>query len=94
MAEPGDEEENFAANDDPEPFDQDDEDEDATPTTGCPYCGQEIDEQAEFCHHCGKYISEDDRAPSRPLWYSIGVILCVLIVLLGALGYGLMRWMR
>jgi hypothetical protein len=72
-------------NEDPDPSDQDpDYDDGATATDACPHCGKHIYEAAEFCHHCGKYVSQEDAPARHPMWYNIGVVLCVLI-LLGAL---------
>jgi hypothetical protein len=69
-------------NEDPDPSDQDpDYDDGATETAACPHCRREIYEAAEFCHHCGKYISAEDAATGHSLWYNIGVVLCVLILL-------------
>jgi len=90
-----DEDEDLAQNDDPEPFDQDpEEDENATETIDCPHCGREIFESAEFCHHCGKYISQEDTGRRNPLWYNVGVLLCVVIILLTALGFVTMLFMH
>lgn len=57
--------------------DQDDEDE----TIPCPHCGQGVYEDAEWCPHCEKYLSQED-APSKrkPWWIVGGVILCFLIL--------------
>ena len=72
---------------DPDPSDQDAEDDDATPTIECCNCGKEIYESAEFCHHCGKYLSQEDSPSHHPLWYKLGVILCLAILLLTVAGY-------
>ena len=50
-------------------------------TFPCPYCKRELTEDAERCHYCGAYISQED-AP-RPIswaWY-IAVIILIAIVL-------------
>jgi hypothetical protein len=88
--------EDFSANEDPDPSDQDPQDEldNATPTDPCPHCGQPVYESAEFCHHCGKYISQEDAPTHHPRWYSFGVLLCVALVLLAAAAYLLMLFAR
>jgi 3-deoxy-8-phosphooctulonate synthase len=53
--------------------DMDPEGEDADlPVDDCPHCGKSVHEQAEWCHHCGQYLSRED-APARvPLWIILG----------------------
>jgi len=55
----------------------------------CPYCGDDVYEQAERCPHCGKYISEEDtpdHAAARfPSWLIVGVIACLVAVLIWAM---------
>lgn len=49
-----------------------------SPTIPCPYCGQEIYEDAPQCSHCGQYISDEDAPPRRqPWWIILGVVLCL-----------------
>ena len=56
----------------------DDEDDSTIP---CPYCGQEMYEDAPRCPHCGQYISSEDAAPSRaPWWIILGVVLCLCAI--------------
>lgn len=66
--------ENFPA----DPWASDEEDDATVP---CPYCRQEIYEDAERCPHCGRYISEED-APSspKPWWIIVGALLCLLVI--------------
>jgi predicted nucleic acid-binding Zn ribbon protein len=47
----------------------------------CPHCGKPIAEDAEWCHHCGQYLSRED-APWRvpPLWIIVGAALGLLLV--------------
>lgn len=48
----------------------------------CPYCHEEIPEDAQRCPHCENYISEEDRPPqAKPLWFIIGFTLCMVIVI-------------
>ncbi len=66
---------------DPDPSDMDDSDE--SDTIECPYCGKSVFEQAEWCHHCGKYLSEEDRANRMPSILMVGVVLGIILVLSG-----------
>jgi hypothetical protein len=47
-----------------------------------------IHEQAEWCHLCGKYISEEDRSRTVPTWILIGTLLALL-----GLGGGFLLWL-
>jgi hypothetical protein len=65
-------------------FDEDpddgDPDEDVA-TIGCPYCGEEIYEDANWCPCCTNYISREDVPPPRRSWWLVaGVIVCLTIV--------------
>jgi len=61
----------------PDESDMDDpEDADTEP---CPYCKKPIHEQAEWCHHCGKYISKEDAPPGKGFWWVL-VIVAMLIL--------------
>ena len=50
-------------------------------TVPCPYCKKPVHEQAEICHHCGRYIVEDDVPRGYPWWVWVGLILGLLGVL-------------
>jgi hypothetical protein len=57
------------------------DEEDEEPTVPCPYCREEIHEDAQRCPHCGNYISEEDAPPGRkPWWIIVGVVLCLYAV--------------
>lgn len=57
-----------------------DEDEDE-PTEPCPYCEQEIHEDAQRCPQCGNYLSaEDSPAPPKPWWVVVGTVACLYAV--------------
>jgi hypothetical protein len=75
-----DREQDSADREDPDPQDADWDDE--TDTVPCPYCKKQIAGEAEWCPHCGNYISQED-APSeaKPIWLIAGFIIVVLIVL-------------
>jgi predicted nucleic acid-binding Zn ribbon protein len=66
--------------------DAEDGEDDAT-TDECPHCGAAVYDDAEQCPTCGKYLSRED-APSRlpAAWILIGVAVCLVIVILWALG--------
>jgi hypothetical protein len=49
--------------------------EDETPTTRCPSCQVEIDEDAERCPACGQYVL---RATGIPSWVLVLAVLATL----------------
>lgn len=52
-------------------YDSPDDDE---PTMPCPYCREEIHEDAQRCPRCGEYISAEDAKPAaKPWWILVGV---------------------
>jgi uncharacterized paraquat-inducible protein A len=56
--------------------DEDDPNEEDEATIPCPYCGEEIHEDAQQCPACGQYISAEDAPPaSKPWWILIAAIL-------------------
>ena len=66
----------------PDPSDYDDDDEpDIVP---CPYCRKAISEDAVQCHHCGQYLSRED----RPSNVSV-VVIVIILVLVGLAVLGL-----
>jgi uncharacterized paraquat-inducible protein A len=71
--------------DDPEWDDGETEDEEAAATIDCPHCHAEIHEDSQRCPFCETYLSQED-APSsaRPLWIIVGVLICLALLLLGA----------
>lgn len=61
---------------DPEYGEDDDE-----PTIPCPYCREEIHEDAQRCPHCDRYISEEDAPMARkPWWIVVGAVACLYMV--------------
>jgi hypothetical protein len=51
------------------------------PTVPCPYCGDEVHEDAQRCPSCERYISREDAPPGRkPLWLIVGVVACLYVV--------------
>ena len=66
--------------DDDAPDDDDNDDAELVP---CPYCNEEIPEDAERCPYCEQYISAEDHPPQpKPLWIVVTVIVCLLGVFL------------
>lgn len=57
-----------------------DADEDET-TVPCPYCRQQIYEDAQRCPNCERYISAEE-SPSyrKPWWVLVGVAICLYVV--------------
>jgi hypothetical protein len=53
-------------------------------TLPCPYCGEEIYEDAQRCPHCGQYVSTEDRPVARQPWWIIIAALAVM--------YAVYRW--
>jgi hypothetical protein len=64
-------------------FDSADGDDETAP---CPFCGEEIYDDAERCSACGKYLSREDApADRKPLWFIVGAIVCLAIAILWAI---------
>jgi hypothetical protein len=62
--------------DDPDSFDGDDPGDPAI--VPCPFCRQEILEDAPRCPHCERYLSDEDHARSRtPRWVLVTAIVCL-----------------
>ncbi len=59
-------------------------DEGGDDTALCPYCKEAIPEDAPRCPYCEQYISAEDEggASSRPIWFVVAVVVCLVIVLL------------
>jgi hypothetical protein len=72
--------EDLADRDDPLPEDQDPHDE--PDLAICPHCRKMVNEDAERCHHCGQYILEADRPSHVPLWFWIGLVAAMVVMLL------------
>jgi hypothetical protein len=69
-------------------WEADDEDsDDSAVTVPCPYCGEEMLEDAPQCPACGNYVSDVDRPRERkPPWILIGIVICLVIALAWAVG--------
>jgi len=61
-----------------------DDNDDSFDTIPCPYCRQQIHEDAVRCPHCENYISAVDapRLKPQPWWMIVGVVVCLVIVLI------------
>ena len=57
-----------------------DADPDGPAVDECPYCKKTISEEAEWCHHCGQYLSLEDAPKHVPLWILLGGAAVALIV--------------
>ena len=67
----------------PDPSDMDDDDQpDLIP---CPHCRRMISEDAEQCHHCHMYITDDDLAPRKSAG-AIVLIVFLVLLLAGIIG--------
>jgi hypothetical protein len=78
------EDEDEQAESDPEDPDESDMDDDIdSPAIDCPYCGESIHEDSEWCHHCGKYLSTEDAPRNVPNWILIGTLLGVAAMIGG-----------
>ena len=53
---------------------------DGPPGVPCPYCREEIAEDAERCPHCGNYLSKEDAPPGERKG-GVWVLLMVLALL-------------
>jgi hypothetical protein len=55
-------------------------DDDGPDTIECPYCHEEIYEDAVRCPRCGNYRSEEDAPPGRQPWWIVGGVLAVFAI--------------
>jgi len=71
------------APDDPElPDESDMDDSDDPDVVECPYCRKSISEEAEWCHHCGNYLSREDAPRRVPLWVLAVAVFAALAALM------------
>jgi predicted nucleic acid-binding Zn ribbon protein len=63
----------------PDESDMDDSDE--PELLACPNCRKMISEDAERCHHCGSYISREDKRTRVPYWL-VAVLLVMIAIIL------------
>jgi predicted nucleic acid-binding Zn ribbon protein len=55
-------------------------------TAECPHCGASIYDDSERCPRCENYLSQEDATTSRPLWFIVCAVLCLLAALGWAMG--------
>ena len=55
---------------------------DAVATVPCPFCRENVYDNAEWCPHCRNYLFyEGAPLPEKPWWLVGGVVACLLVVL-------------
>ncbi len=57
------------------------EGDDSDLTMPCPQCGEPVYEDAERCPECGWYLSREDAPRRIPLWFILGLIFSLGVVL-------------
>ena len=81
----GEDEDDFESDDDD--VESEGEEDDEEPTIPCPYCHRQIHEDSQRCPYCENYISAEDAPANRKsLWFALGLLLCVSIVILWIIG--------
>jgi len=48
----------------------------------CPHCRKSIAEEAEWCTHCGQYISREDASTPLPPWVILSAILAIILAVM------------
>ena len=74
--------------DDESDWDDDDygDDSDDPGTIPCPHCRREVDEDAQRCPYCERYLSDEEAVSYRkPLWIVITAIVCLCVAIFLAL---------
>jgi len=64
------------------PDESDMDDSDDPDVVDCPYCRKTISEEAEWCHHCGNYLSREDAPRRVPLWVFAVAVFAALAALM------------
>jgi hypothetical protein len=58
------------------------------PTIPCPWCREDVYEDAVQCPSCGKYLSAEDAPPvRRPLWIIVTALVCLFVVVRFLIGW-------
>jgi hypothetical protein len=71
------EEESDDLDDRDDPIESDMDDDDEPELIHCPHCGKYVNEEADLCHHCKRYILEPR---SVPMWV---IVTAAVLLLLG-----------
>jgi hypothetical protein len=62
----------------------------------CPYCAEEIQDEAVKCKHCGEFLDGKDRPRPKQAWYTRTDVIVLCLLTLGPLGLPLVwihpRW--
>jgi len=70
-----------------EEFDSGDDSADES-TIPCPWCREDVYEDAVQCPACGKYLSGEDAPPvRRPLWIIVTALVCLFVVVRFLIGW-------
>jgi len=68
------------ASDRDDPLDSDMDSHDEPSLAVCPKCRKMINEDAEQCHHCGRYLSAEDTSSGAPIWIFVTVVVLLLAI--------------
>ena len=49
----------------------------------CPFCAEEIQDEAVKCKHCGEYLDKPKEAPAKAPWYYKGSSMVVAFLVAG-----------
>jgi hypothetical protein len=67
-------------------WNEDETDDDDDGYVPCPYCGETMLEDAEYCPSCDRWISSED-IPRKPwlIWMVALIVLCLVGLVVGAM---------